>query len=128
MLGILEAQVVGGIGDGFACGKLVLGELDDVVADMLAGGLARGLLDEVAEVVGAHAELVGAILHRRKPQLILSLLVVVIPQQGIETLQEVVVLQLSGQELAVVEPLAIVEQGLYEAHHDAVLVGIVAVL
>ena len=67
MLGILEAKFVGDLRDGCTSGKLILRHLDDVLANMVAGGVARHFLEHVAEVVGRHTELIGAILHGGKP-------------------------------------------------------------
>ena len=63
MLGVFEAEAVGYLGDGFPCRKPVLGKLDDELADVVARRVAGGFLDDIAEVIGGHAQFVGAILH-----------------------------------------------------------------
>ena len=63
MLGIFEAEAVGDLGDGFPCRQPVLGKLDDEPTDVVARRVAGRLFDDIAEVVGRHAEFVGAILH-----------------------------------------------------------------
>ena len=63
MLGILEAEVVGHLGDGFSGGKTVLGKLDDELADVVACRVPGRFFDYIAEIVGRHAQFVGAVLH-----------------------------------------------------------------
>ena len=109
MLGVFEAEAVGYLGDGFPCRKPVLGKLDDELADMVARRVPSRLLDDIAEVIGGHAELVGAILHCGQAKGILEAVFEIVAQQTVEADEDVGVLNLAGDELAVVETLAEVE-------------------
>ena len=121
MLGIFEAEAVGHLGDGFPCRKAVLGKLDDELADVVARRVAGGLLDDIAEVIGRHAELVGTILHGGQAESQLELVLEIVAEQAVEADEDVGVLYLSGDELAVVETLAEVECQFDVAHEDGVL-------
>ena len=121
MLGIFEAEAVGHLGDGFPCRKPVLGKLDDELADVVARRVAGGFLDDIAEVVGGHAELVGTILHGGQAEGQLELVLEIVAEQAVEVDKDVGVLNLSGDELAVVETLAEVERQFDVAHEDGVL-------
>ena len=121
MLGVFEAEAVGHLRDGLACRQPVLGKPDDEATDMVARRVAGRLLDDVAEVVGRHAEPVGAILHGGQAERQLELVLEIVAQQAVETDEDVGVLNLSGDELAVVEPLAEVERQLDVADEDGLL-------
>ena len=121
MLGIFKAEAVRHLGDGFPCRQPVLGKLDDKPADMVACRVSGRLLDDISEVVGRHAELVGAILHGGQTEGQLDLVLEIIAKQAVEADEDVGVLYLSGDELAVVETLAEVERQFDVAHEDGVL-------
>ena len=110
MLGIFEAEAVGDLGDGFPCRQPVFGKLDDEPTDVAARRVPGGLFNDIAEVVGRHAELVGAILHGGQAEGQLELVLVITPQQAVEADEDVGVFYLAGDELAVVESLAEVER------------------
>ena len=52
VMGEVEAEEAGGLADVVAVHQQALGLVDDEVVDIADGGAARGLVDEVAEVVG----------------------------------------------------------------------------
>ena len=119
MLGILEAEAVGHLGDGFPGGKTVFGKLDDELADVAARRVPCRLFDDISEIVGRHAEFVGAILHGGQAEGKLELVLEIIAKQAVEADEDVGVLNLSGNKLSVVEPLAEVERQFDIAHEDA---------
>ncbi len=121
MLGILEAEAVGHLGDGFPRRKAVLGKLDDELADVAARRVPGRLLDDIAEVVGRHTELVGTILHGGQAEGQLELVLEIVAEQAVEADEDVGVLYLSGDELAVVETLAEVERQFDITHEDGSL-------
>ena len=88
---------------------------------MAARRAARGLLDDIAEVVGRHAQFVGAILHGGQAEALLEPILEIVAQQVVEADEDVGVLNLTGDELAVVETLAEVEHQLDIANEDGVL-------
>ena len=92
MLGIFETEAVGYLGNGFPRRKAVLGKLDDKLADMVARRVAGGFLDDIAEVIGGHAQLVGAILHGGQAEGQLELVLEIIAQQAVEADKNVGVL------------------------------------
>ena len=122
MLGIFEAEAVGDLGDGFPCRQTVLGKLDDELTDVAACRVPGRLLDDIAEVVGGHTELVGTILHSGQAEGQLELVLEIVTEQAVEADEDVGVLYLPGDELAVVETLAEVERQFDVAHKDGVLV------
>ena len=121
MLGVFESETVRYLGDGLPCRKAVLGKLDDELADVAARRVTGRLLDDIAEVVGRHAELVGAILHGGQGVGQLELVLEVVAQQAVEADEDVGVLNLAGDELAVVEALAEVEHQFDVVHEYGVL-------
>ena len=121
VLGIFEAEAVGHLGDAFPCRQPVLGKLDDELADVVARRVAGGFLDDIAEIVGRHAELVGAILHGGQAESQLELVLEIVAEQAVEADEDVGVLYLSGDELAVVKTLAEIERQFDVAHEDGVL-------
>ena len=121
MLGIFEAEAVGHLRDGFSGGKTVLGKLDDELADVAACRVAGGFLDDIAEVIGGHAKLVGAVLHGGQAECQLEPVLEIVAEQAVEADEDVGVLNLAGDKLAVVETLAEVECQFDIAHEDGVL-------
>ena len=121
VLGIFEAEAVGHLGDGFPCRQPVLGKLDDEPTDVVARRVAGRLFDDIAEVVGRHAEFVGAILHGGQAEGQLEFVLEIVAEQAVEADEDVGVLYLPGDELAVVETLAEVERQFDVAHEDGVL-------
>ena len=75
-------------------------------------------VNDIAEVVGRHTQLVGAILHGGQAEGQLELVLEILTEQAVEADKNVGVLYLSGDELAVVETLAEVECQFYVAHED----------
>ena len=64
MLRIFEAELVGNLADGQAgLDEQLLGAFDDGILNVTLGGGAALLADEVAEVVGREAGLVGEVSH-----------------------------------------------------------------
>ena len=121
MLGIFETEAVGHLGDGFPCRQPVLGKLDDEPTDVAARRVAGGFLDDIAEIVRRHAELVGAILHGGQAEGQLEFVLEIVAEQAVEADKDIGVLNLAGDELAVVESLAEVERQFNVAHEDGVL-------
>lgn len=64
--GIFEAELVGGFGYRQTGGKLVFNLADDIPPDLPPRAFARHLLYQVAEIVGRHAEVLGAYVHGRQ--------------------------------------------------------------
>ena len=106
MLGVFEAEAVGHLGDGFPCRQPVFGKLDDELANVAACRIAGRLLDDIAEIVGRHTQLVGAILYGGQTEGQLELVLEIVAEQAVEADEDIGVLYLSGDELAVVETLA----------------------
>ena len=94
------------MGDGLPCRQPVLGKLDDEPTDVAARRVPSRLLDDIAEIVGRHAELVCTILHCGQAKGILEAVFEIVAEQAVEADEDVGVLDLPGDELAVVEPLA----------------------
>ena len=84
MLRVFEAEAVGHLGDGFPCRQPVLCKLYDELADVVARRVAGGLLDDIAEIVGGHAELVGTILHGGQAEGQLELVLEIVAEQAVE--------------------------------------------
>ena len=101
MLRVFEAEAVGHLGDGFPCRKPVLGKLEDEPPDVAARRVAGGLLNNIAEIVGRHAEFVGAILHGGQAEGQLEFILEIVAKQAVEADEDVGVFNLSGDELAV---------------------------
>ena len=121
MLGVFEAKAVGDLGDGFPCRQPVLGKLDDELADVVARRVSGGFLDDIAKIVGGHTQFVGAILHGGQAEGQLEFVLEIVAEQAVEADEDVGVLNLAGDELAVVESLAEIECQFYVAHEDGVL-------
>ena len=52
MLGVLKTEPVGHLGDSFPGGKTIRGKLDDEATDAVACRIARGLFDDLTNVIG----------------------------------------------------------------------------
>ena len=61
VLGVFEAEEVGGFGDGFSAVQEGGGLLHHEVADDGGGCLTSGLADEVTKIVGREKQLLGTI-------------------------------------------------------------------
>ena len=81
---------------GYPCRQPVLGKLDDELADVVARRVSGGLLDDIAEVIGGHAQFVGAILHGGQTEGQLELVLEILTEQEVEADKDVGVLYLSG--------------------------------
>jgi len=111
MLRVLEAQLIGNLADGFRGKKqLFFGDADDFVLYVLQGGLARFLLDEVAEIIGRQAEFGGTVFHAGQSFQCGIFAREILVEEGLETGQDVAMGILPGDELPFVEAQAIVEQ------------------
>ena len=106
VLGIFEAESVGHLGDGFSCCQPVFGKLNDELANVAACRIAGRLLDDITEIVGRHTQLVGAILYGGQTEGHLEFILEIVAEQPVEADEDIGVLYLSGDELAVVETLA----------------------
>ena len=103
MLGVFETEAVGHLGDGLSCRQPVLGKLDNELADVVARRVSGGLLNDIAKIVGGHTQFVGAILHCGQAKGILEAVFEIVAEQAVEADEDVGVLYLPGDELAVVE-------------------------
>ena len=82
VLGIFESELVGYLRDARPGRESVFRPLNDVSADMVARRVARCLFDRVSEVVGRHAQPVGAILYGRYAERKLFFLLEIVSQIG----------------------------------------------
>ena len=76
VLGILESETVGHLRYRLPGQHPGLGFLHHKLPDVLSGILAGEPLHHITEIIGRHAEMSGACLHRRKPLLLLTAAVV----------------------------------------------------
>lgn len=95
--------------------------LDDVLTNIVACRVARHSLDHIPEIVGRHAQFVGAILYGRYAKRQLQLFLIIIPKQVLEFCEYVRVLQLSGNELTVVKTPAEIENQSDILHKNGIL-------
>lgn len=121
MLGIFEAQFICYLCNAFTGGEFVFCPLDDILTDIVACRVARHSLDHIPEIVGRHAQFVGAILHGRYAKRQLQLFLIIIPKQVLEFREYVRVLQLSGNELTVVKTPAEIENQSDILHKNGIL-------
>ena len=113
MLRVLEAQFVGNLANGLPrVEHTFFRHFQGLLLDMLQGGFTRFLFQQVAQIVGREAELVGAVLHGGQSFRSGFAGMEIRIQQGLEASKDVAVQILAGDELAVVEAFAIVEQQL----------------
>ena len=84
VLGILESETVGHLGDGLSGGQSVLGQADNKPTDVAARRLPGCLFDDIAEIVGRHAQPIGTVLHGGQSELQLKLLVEIVAEQAVE--------------------------------------------
>lgn len=82
----------------------------------------------ISEIIRRHAKFVSAILHRRQAECQLHVPVKVIMQQTVEFHQHIRIVEFPGDELAVIETLAEVQNQLNIAHNDGILKFIVPFL
>ena len=129
MVRILEADSIGYLAHGLvrACQR-VLDAVDDGKVDVFDGGLARFLLDEVAEIVGGKMELVGTPSHGGQTDLFRLVGIKIAGHQVLETSEDIAVDGLAGGKLTVVETEAMVEQYLDVGGDDAAAVLVDAVM
>ena len=120
VLRVLEAQFVGYLGDGLVCaGNQLFGGVDEVVPDVLLGGLAGLFLEQVAEVVGREAHFVGKVFHGGQAFRLRQSALEVGVEQSLKLAQDVSVYGGAGGELAFVEAHAVVQQQLYVSREEA---------
>ena len=84
VLGIVEAQTLGCLGDAGSAGKNLLGPLHQETANVGSGGFVGQLTNEVAEVVGRQKQLLGTVFHGGQAVLLLKIVVVVLAKQLLE--------------------------------------------
>ena len=110
MLRILEAKLVGYLTNGFSCVENpFFGCFQGLLLDMLQGGQACFFSQQVTQVIGRKAELVGTCLHGRQSFRGRFAGTEIVVQQGFEAGEDVTVQIFPGDELSVVETDAIVE-------------------
>ena len=111
MLRVLETKFVGNLADGLPRVEYALFcHIQGLLLNMLQGGFTRFLFQQVAQIVGREAESVGTILHGGQSFRGRFAGMEIRIQQGLEAGKDVAVQVLAGDELAVVEAFAIVEQ------------------
>lgn len=119
VLGVLEAQFVGYLTDRLVrAGYHLFGEVDDFVLYVFLGRLTRLFLDEVAEVVGREADLVGKIADGGQAVFLRQMVQKVAVQQVFKLVEDVLVDGRAGVELAFVEAQAVVQQEFDVAHDE----------
>ena len=110
MLRVLEAQFVGDLADGLPrVEHMFFRHFQSLLLNMLQGGFTRFLFQQVAQIVGREAELVGTVLHGGQSFRGGFAGMEIRIQQGLEASKDVAVQILAGDELTVVEAFAIVE-------------------
>ena len=113
MLRVLETELVGYFADSELSGcQFGLGAVYQVLVDVVEGGDARLLAHQVAEVVGRQVYLVGQLLHSGQSLALWAARGEIVGEHGFKAGEDVMVLVLAGDELAVVEARGIVEQHL----------------
>ena len=125
VLGVFEAEEVGGLGDGLAVAQVGGGFLHDKVADDGGGSLAGGLTDEVAEVVGREEQFLGTITDGGQAERALAAFAVIAAQQVVEAFQQVVVGCGLGLNLPLIEDGAILQNQFEIGDDDAAQVFVV---
>ena len=121
VLGILETKPIRHLRHGFTGCQSILGKPDNKPTDVVAGRISGGLLDDITEIIGRQAQLVGTILHGRQTEGELLFVLEIVTKQTVETDENVGILHLAGQELPVVEPLAEVKHQFDVAHENGIL-------
>lgn len=96
---ILKAQLVGGLGDGFAADEYVTGTLHDEITDGSRGSLTSQFVDEVAEVVWRKEQFLRTIFHRRDSQLALFAFVIIAHEEVLEAVQQIGIGRQRGGQL-----------------------------
>ena len=89
MLGIFEAEALGGFGDGRALKQERLRVLHNETADVRGGGFARQFADQVAEVVGGQEEFLSAVFDGGQAHRALGAIVVIMLQEVFEARQQI---------------------------------------
>ena len=108
---VLEPDLVGDFADRLVgAEEQVFHFVDDHEVDVFDGGLACLFFHEVAEVVGGEVQFLRAPVHRGQSDLLRLVRVEIVNHQVFEAGQHVFVDELAGDELAVVEAQAVVEQ------------------
>lgn len=111
MLRVGESQFVGDFADGFrGVEHPFFRHVEHLLLDVFQGGHSGLLLDEIAEIVGGKAKRIGALLNRGHPLCCGLARCEIVIQQVLEAGQDIVVGIFAGDELAVVETDAVVEQ------------------
>ena len=95
VLGVFEAEGVGGLGGGEPTDQQALGATDKEALDDLCGTLARNTSHHIAEIAGRQAEFGGAIFHVRQTVLPLQTSRVIVGEYSLESRLQVV-LSLGG--------------------------------
>ena len=121
MLRVFETEAVGYLRDGFPGGKPVFRHLDNEASNMVARRISRSLFYHISEIVGRHAQFVGAVLDGRHTECQLELVFEIVAEQPVEADEYVRVFYLPGHELAVVESPAEIQYQLYVADNDGIL-------
>ena len=110
VLGVLEAEGVGYLADGVGGrSEAVTGLGEEVLLDELLRTVARLGFHEVAEVVGREVQRIGKVAHGGHSLTGGETLGEIVVEQDVETLHELTVNGFAGDELAVVEAHAVVQ-------------------
>ena len=111
MLRVFEAEFIGYFADGQAgLDEQLFRTLDDSILDVTLGGGAALLADEVAEVVGREAGLVGEVSHGGQTVSFRMAVYEVLALLLMECSEDVAVHLVARDKLAVVVAHAVVEQ------------------
>ena len=89
VMGVLEAEQVGCLTDVVALHEEALAGVDDIGVDVAEDGDARRAAEELTEVVGGIGHLGGAVGDGGQAQLVLTTVVVILFEQGVEALEDV---------------------------------------
>ena len=107
---ILEADFVGYFAYGFTRARQqILDTIDDGEVNILNGWFARFFLDKVAEIVGREVKLLSTPRYGGQSDLLRLVGIEITDQQFFETGKDIMVDNLTGSKLAVVETKAMVE-------------------
>lgn len=129
MLGILEAQFVGDFADGFAgVEHFFLGQIYDFELNIFLSGFPGFLFDEVTEIIGGQVQLVGAVSNGRQAQRLRFVGLEISVQHRFKAFQNALVHIVTSDELAVVEPDAVIQKQLYIGNNQSLAVFVDGVL
>ena len=125
MLGVFEAEEIGGFGDGLSVMQKGDSFLHDEVADDDGCCLAGGLANEVAEIVGRKEQFLCTITDSGQTEGALAAFIVIAVQQVVESFQQIVVSCGFCLKLTLVENRAIFQYQFEVSDDDAAQVFVI---